>query len=269
MGKALTTKTKKPPAKLNAVTHGILSQHLLLQWEDADIYEALLEELREEYAPESTTERHLVEELAGIIWRKGRLKIAEAAHYRREMSPSNIHTGTVSAALAYIRTDMKMHDFDIKEALASSEEENRQEIKEIASYREPVIKALALLEAGKTYEKALETLAQVTRGWWREDALGEEIYPGKVYQATAEDLGYFLRSQVMPFYNQQHEEIRYRLLVKQQAENEAFIPGDRLERFTRYEVHLDRKFERTITVLLRLQEMRKHKGTDSPSPQSA
>ena len=45
--------------------------------------------------------------------------------------------------------------------------------------------------------------------------------------------------------------------MKQQAEGEAFIPDDRLEKFSRYEVHLDRKFERTLTVLLRLQEMKK------------
>ncbi len=38
-----------------------------------------------EQAPEGPTEEHLVEELAGIIWRKRRLRMAEAAVYRGKL----------------------------------------------------------------------------------------------------------------------------------------------------------------------------------------
>ena len=51
--------------------------------EDADEYRALVAALAAEHAPQGPTEEHLVEELAGILWRKRRLRLAEAAAHRR------------------------------------------------------------------------------------------------------------------------------------------------------------------------------------------
>jgi hypothetical protein len=42
-----------------------------------------------------------------------------------------------------------------------------------------------------------------------------------------------------------------RPLIREQAFGEALDP-DKLERLSRYEVHLDRKLERMLTMLLRL-----------------
>jgi hypothetical protein len=56
-------------SRLNAVRHGILSRHLLLPWEDRSEYDDLLESLVAEHRPNGPTEEHLVEELAGIMWR--------------------------------------------------------------------------------------------------------------------------------------------------------------------------------------------------------
>ncbi len=53
----------------------------MLPWEDRSEYDDLLEGLVAEHAPSGTTEHHLVEELAGIIWRKQRLVMAETAAY--------------------------------------------------------------------------------------------------------------------------------------------------------------------------------------------
>ena len=61
----------------------MLSAHTVLPWEDKAEYEALLNALVKEYAPHGPTEEHLVEEVAGVIWRKRRLRLAEAASYRR------------------------------------------------------------------------------------------------------------------------------------------------------------------------------------------
>jgi hypothetical protein len=61
-------------ARFNALRHGILSQHTVLPWEDGEEYRALLEALLAEHQPRGPTEEHLVEELAGIIWRKRRLR---------------------------------------------------------------------------------------------------------------------------------------------------------------------------------------------------
>jgi hypothetical protein len=51
-------------------------------------------------------------------------------------------------------------------------------------------------------------------------------------------------------------ELANRPLICAQAFGEALEP-DRLERLGRYEVHLDRKLERMLTILIRLQNLRR------------
>jgi hypothetical protein len=55
--------------RFNALKHGVLSRYTVLPWEDADEYHALVAALTAEHAPQGPTEEHLVEELAGILWR--------------------------------------------------------------------------------------------------------------------------------------------------------------------------------------------------------
>jgi hypothetical protein len=69
-------------SRLNATRHGILSRHRVLPWEDRSEYDDLWESLVAEHAPSGPTEHHLVEELAGLMWRKQRLVVAETAAYR-------------------------------------------------------------------------------------------------------------------------------------------------------------------------------------------
>jgi hypothetical protein len=71
--------------RFNALRHGVLSRHTVLPWEDRSEYESLLGALVAEHMPDGPTEEHLVEELAGIIWRKRRLRMAEAAVYREKL----------------------------------------------------------------------------------------------------------------------------------------------------------------------------------------
>jgi len=50
-------------------------------------------------------------------------------------------------------------------------------------------------------------------------------------------------------------------LIREQAFGEALDPR-RLERFGRYEVHLDRKLERMLTMLLRLKDLQRGGATE-------
>jgi hypothetical protein len=65
----------------------VQSQHTVLPWEDGAEYSTLLKALVAEHKPEGPTEEHLIEELAGIIWRKRRLRLGECAVRNREMDP--------------------------------------------------------------------------------------------------------------------------------------------------------------------------------------
>jgi hypothetical protein len=75
------------------------------------------------------------------------------------------------------------------------------------------------------------------------------------YCTDAASLKRFLESEVLPWYEKRRRELDHRPLIRAQAFGEAVEP-DRLERLARYEVHLDRKLERTVAMLLKLQELR-------------
>src|SRR6516162_6827111 len=57
-------------SRFNATRHGVLSEHTVLPWEDEAEYKSLLDALVDEHAPRGPTEEHLIEEIAGVIWRK-------------------------------------------------------------------------------------------------------------------------------------------------------------------------------------------------------
>src|SRR5271165_6876583 len=91
--------------RFNALRHGVLSGYTVLPWEDADEYRALVAALVAEHAPQGPTEEHLVEELAGVLWRKRRLRLAEAAAHRRGLENTfSSHRETAKAALAHLET---------------------------------------------------------------------------------------------------------------------------------------------------------------------
>jgi hypothetical protein len=120
--------------------------------------------------------------------------------------------------------------------------------------------ALRLLEtkSSTAYTGALAALHEDTREWWAEqlssepDDYNEDQTP---YRAEAESLKLFLENEVLPWYERRRNELEHRALIRAQAFGEAVDPH-RLERLARYEVHLDRKLERTVAMLLKLQELR-------------
>ena len=67
------------PVRFNAMKHGILSKLAVLAHEDHAEFADLLAALIDEHRPTGMTERHLIEELATIIWRKRRVLLAEGA----------------------------------------------------------------------------------------------------------------------------------------------------------------------------------------------
>jgi hypothetical protein len=56
--------------RFNALRHGVLSRFTVLPWEDQDEYCGLLDALVAEHKLKGPTEEHLIEEMAGVLWRK-------------------------------------------------------------------------------------------------------------------------------------------------------------------------------------------------------
>jgi hypothetical protein len=73
--------------------------------------------------------------------------------------------------------------------------------------------------------------------------------------ADAERLRRFLEREVLQWLETRKWKLANGPLIREQAFGEALDPN-KLERLGRYEVHLDRKLERMLTMLLRLKELR-------------
>ena len=153
--------------RFNALRHGVLSRYTVLPWEDADEYHALVAALVAEHAPQGPTEEHLVEELAGILWRKRRLRLAEAAAHRRGLERTlESYRETVKVALVHLdATDQSERVVDAIRATATDTEEDIREMEEDEAMTR---RALELLGSRRNdaYEAALAALREDTRDWW-------------------------------------------------------------------------------------------------------
>jgi hypothetical protein len=253
-------------SKLNATKHGVLSQHLLLPWEDRDELEALHEALVAEHAPEGPTEHHLVGEIAGIIWRKQRLVLAEAAAYRaglrKAVSYGPSYDSVSSRALAHLNE--RDVSADVSKAIRATPHDAADDRAEIEEAEAGVGRALEILGRGKpgAYEEALGALPPGTYDWW-DEALHEQTEPGghddcddQCYSADVDGLASFLCNEVLPCLARQDQTLQDRPLIRAQALGEALDP-DRLDKLARYETHLDRKLGRVLSMLLRLKDLRR------------
>jgi hypothetical protein len=247
-------------ARFNALRHGVLSQHTVLPWENGGEYSTLLEALVAEHKPQGPTEEHLVEELAGIIWRKRRLRLGErAAHHRALRRASDPYQHTAEAALINVAGDVE--DNCIGDAIRATEEQTAEERADLEDDRVMTEEAIRILASpsSSAYSRALAALREDTREWWDRQLSWE---PGDYdqdqtpYCADAESLKRFLESEVLPWCEKRQLELDHRPLIRAQAFGEAVDP-ERLERLARYEVHLDRKLERMLVMLFKLQELRR------------
>jgi hypothetical protein len=255
--------------RFNALRHGVLSRYTVLPWEDPDEYRQLLDEIVSAHKPDGPVEEHLVEELAGVIWRKRRLRMAEGAAFQRGLkSALRPFNSTVETALAHVGGTGKNGYEEPIDAIRATGQETREELADLAADEAKTEKALQILGRGgpDAYEKALAALREDTRQWWEETVGVEEDgidydddyadEPAPRYTADASGLALFLTREVLPFYVGRRRELENRHLIKAHTFGEAFSP-DRLDRIARYEVHMDRKLEKTLAMLIKLQELRR------------
>jgi len=245
--------------RFNALRHGVLSRYTVLPWESADEYQAIVAALVAEHAPQGPTEEHLVEEIAGIMWRKRRLRLAEAAAHRRGLEGTLAsYRETVKVALVHLDTTGQSER--VADAIRATSTVTEEDIADMEIDESMTRRALGLLDSKRhdAYEAALAALREDTQAWWTEtlgrdrDELGEDEQPAT---ADAEGLRRFLEDEVLPWFDNRKKELINRPLIREQAFGEALDP-DKLERLGRYEVHLDRKLERMLAMLLRLKDLR-------------
>ncbi len=227
--------------RFNAVRHGVLSRHTVLPWEDEAEYQALLSALVAEHAPEGPTEEHLVEELAGIIWRKRRVRLAEAAVYReklRQKASDYMGTNQLASAALLPLTGESESKASIPQAVAATPAETARDLREVKRDEGMTERALNILEAGgpDAYQYALGALRDDTREYWQ-DCLSDPPEDGLIYTATAEALKTWLEHHWREWYDRPIIELQHRDAIREQALGIAYA-ADGLEAPARYEIHL-------------------------------
>lgn len=77
----------------NALRHGVLSKSAVSSFEDAEEYQALLEQLVEDHKPVTVIECTFVERITNLLWREKRLARSEANRINLENSLEEEHGG--------------------------------------------------------------------------------------------------------------------------------------------------------------------------------
>jgi hypothetical protein len=252
---ARPTVDAKPPAyevvRFNALKHGILSRYTVLSHESHADYESLVNSLMDEHLPAGATEQHLIEELASVIWRKRRVLQAEGATINKGLKESAHSAKSVIPSAAPFEMGMSGENTDIRDLMDLNPTDVAQSHQSAKHDIDATNKASAILRKGgdRAYGKALRALLPETREWWQEYVDDEE------YSADATGLAAFITEHVTPFIYQQEKETRHHDAIVNQTIGEG-LQAYRLEKLSRYETHLDRKFERTLAMLIKLKDLR-------------
>src|SRR6476469_8884845 len=130
--------------RFNALRHGVLSRYTVLPWESTDEYRAVVEALVAEHRPQGPTEERLVEEIAGILWRKRRLRLAEAAAHRRGLEGTLAsYRETVKMALVHLDTTGQSER--VVDAIRAMTADTEEDISDATSDEAMTRRALSLL----------------------------------------------------------------------------------------------------------------------------
>ena len=237
--------------RFNALKHGILSKLTVLAHEDHTEFDDLLAALIDEHRPPGITERHLIEELATIIWRKRRVLLAEGAKINEGLKSAANSSKSVMSSAAPFERGMSIENTDVRDLLDLTPDNIAEDQKRATLDLAATRKAAAILYKGgaNAYAKARRALIQESRDWWDEQVADEE------HPATAEGLAKYIRDTLEPICFQMEREARFTPAIQAQTLGEG-LQAHRLESLNRYETHLDRKFERTLAMLLKLKSLR-------------
>lgn len=237
--------------RMNALKHGILSREAVLDHEDRAEFDCLLAELMQEHQPRGATENHLVEALASVMWRQRRVLQAERSAIHRSLKAAMGDAERVSRTAAPFEGPVSMATPELRDVMTMSPAEANQCHREAAEDLQATVTAMRhLWKTGpRAYARALRALTPGSREQWLDEVSGGR------HAATDEELRRYIHDFLYPFCMRQERETRLYDAIKAQVLGEG-VRAEGLELLGRYETHLDRKFERTLAMLVKLKEMR-------------
>ena len=235
----------------------------LLPWECPHSFDHHAERWRSALMPAGPAEASLVDQLIWIGWRRQRVRLGERAlHvaqlYARSGTTKDYGTseGLVKRALAC--QTYRLRKYDSRTAIATDRDDDR----ELAAYAEDAgeraRKALEVIDAGGTYADTIAYLEEDTLEWWDDEQADDDAR----YSTDARGLRNFIEMKLLPWLEGLGKESSERPEVRVQAHGESLDPA-RLGVLYALDERLTRQFEKTLAMLIKLQELR---ARDLPPP---
>ena len=244
-------------SKKNAVKYGIFAKHTVMHWENKDDYDSILNDLIEEYQPNNITERHLIVELANIMWSKMRLKYAEKASLQETLNENvNGYFAKEKVEVALLEKDHNVGDFNIKKVLVITDNETKSELNQLKEYLICCNKSVDILTEKDNYDQGLSALHIDDQDKWIKDWDDDD---DDISSATAEGLLSWVE-ELKDRYEDSIYELENKDKVKEQVLGSTFLPDKIMDKYIRYENHLDKKFEKTLAVFFKLRDVRNNDG---------
>jgi hypothetical protein len=243
----------------------------LLSWERPEQFHDIVVALLDEHLPVGPTEEHFVEELAGVLLRKQRVRLAETASHRAGMKDAvGPFSGTAKEALAHLGDEAPADA--LKAALTATDEETAEDLADAEKGEAQIQRVVAILKSKRAdrYRRALTALGEKEE-WWEEELAessteatddrealqgDEPAEPKPRRQATPESLLRYLEWEILPWYAKRLAGLRNRALLRQHAIGSSFKAED-LETLGRIDAALDRKMGQILDRLLQLQDRRR------------
>lgn len=247
-------------------------ERALLPWEDRQTFQTLRKAYHREHAPTGPTESGLVDQLVWLDWRRQRLVIGErSAHMAALQDRLGTEFKTAETIRrAMIETGRKGDKDELAPALSSTTETDAESIADTDADEAMTLRAIAILETGDpaAYSEALAALRSDTANWW-EDVVGddEQTHPDgeqqvgdsyKPYARNSVQLLRFLKEETMENHRTTRGELVRRPAIRLQAQGESVDPF-RMNMLLTLDERLARLFEKTLAMLLKLQELRPRK----------
>jgi hypothetical protein len=247
MGNDVQARVNAPEAALDA----------LLPWESREAFLALFDGLHAEYQPHGSSELSLVERLCWIIWKRQRIMLAERAAHLVEVSRHvGSSEGRTLARRALVASGVEHVAADVGDALKTLAQDDVEEGAYNDSEAQDLAKAVAILEAGKTeasIEAALACLRQDSLDWWA-NVVADEGDADTTEERAARLLS-FITGSLQEQMTEQIQAVEQRPAVRLQVWGQSLDPF-RAAKLMALDGELDRQFERTLGMLLKLQSLR-------------
>ena len=194
------------------------------------------------------TETYLVTELAQVVWRKRRLRMAEKTIIKSNLVDCDSYSSQTISKAIYAHPEVtKLKNKRVETAFRMDEKEAKERIK----YLQKTIRGFEkLLEQDLSYDGYIETIDDDLRSNW-EEWLEEPQYGPDICSFRR-----FIEKDCIEYYQEQLAPLLVRNEIKEEALCEATEPSERMITLARYETTLDRKFEKTLAMLIKLQELR-------------